>query len=299
MIRRRELVRLELAACALAATVMLAMLVLTLDAVRFHLPALQRTSPAAIPLLVALGLEGMIAAVLTASLLQQIRRQHELLSRLPARSQQLHGIHVHVLPSRQPHAFCVGMLRPQVYISQGLLELLTPREMLSVLAHEGHHARRRDPLRRAIAKAISDAFWFLPTLRTAASAQAAIAELAADAVAIQATGTRPLAAALLAFNKEDALSGPTCARVSQLSGGAPRLWARKGTTVAAGIVILALAALATWLLIPDPIPLCLPLDTAPEAPLAIAILVVACTPAAVLARAAQAIENDQDRRPRR
>ena len=121
----------------------------------------------------------------------------------------LHGHAVLVVPSRRSHAFCVGLLRPDVVVSDGLIERLSEAELRSVLAHERHHARRRDPLRRALVKAFCDGFWFIPALRTAARAQATVSELAADAVAMRSTGAQPLASALLAF--ED--------------GGAPVLWA--------------------------------------------------------------------------
>src|SRR5262249_50433237 len=56
-----------------------------------------------------------------------------------------------VLPVEEPQAFVLGMLKPRVYLSQGLLETLSPDDLRLVLAHEKAHARRRDPLRRFVA----------------------------------------------------------------------------------------------------------------------------------------------------
>ena len=124
-------------------------------------------------------------------------------------------------------------------LSDGLIERLSEAELRSVLAHERHHARRRDPLRRALVKACCDGFWFVPALRTAARAQATVSELAADAVAMRSAGPQPLASALLAF-EDGERSGPCSGRVQHLLGktaGAP-------SPLAAGAVLLSLAALA-------------------------------------------------------
>jgi hypothetical protein len=100
MLSRRDLVRLELAAFALAATVMLVMVVVALDAVRFHLPAIEANAPGTLPLVVALGLEATIVAVLAASLARQAVRQRALRRRLPARPVFLYGAEVFIAAAR-------------------------------------------------------------------------------------------------------------------------------------------------------------------------------------------------------
>lgn len=45
-------------------------------------------------------------------------------------------------------AWCAGLLRPQVYLSRGLIESLTPRQVQIILAHELTHAIRKDNLRK-------------------------------------------------------------------------------------------------------------------------------------------------------
>ena len=144
-----------------------------------------------------------------------------------------------VVPSRRPHAFCVGLLRPVVVLSDGLIERLSEAELRSVLAHEHHHARRRDPLRRALVKAFCDGFWFIPALRPTARAQATVSELAADAVAMRSAGAQPLASALLAF-EDGERSGPCGGRVRQLLGDGAR------GAVAAGLGGRAARARARW-----------------------------------------------------
>ena len=48
------------------------------------------------------------------------------------------------LSTARPFCFTVGMLRPRIYISTGLLQELSPRDQQAVLAHEAAHVRRRD-----------------------------------------------------------------------------------------------------------------------------------------------------------
>ncbi|MGH7823083.1 MAG: M48 family metalloprotease, partial [Candidatus Binatia bacterium] len=56
-----------------------------------------------------------------------------------------------VLPIEEPEAFVLGVLRPTVYVSRGLLREAQPSDLRSVLVHESAHVRRRDPLRRIVA----------------------------------------------------------------------------------------------------------------------------------------------------
>src|SRR5688572_7253653 len=166
-----ELARLELAVCALAATLFAVMLVVGVDALRFH---------GASPVLIA---EALVLAVMAGSFTREALRQRRFRVRLPAERRALCGAPVLVVPSRRPLAFCLGLVRPAVVVSDGLIERLSEAELRSVIAHEHHHARRHDPLRRALVKAFCDGFWFVPALRSTARAQAVVSELAADAVA--------------------------------------------------------------------------------------------------------------------
>ena len=100
---------------------------------------------------------------------------------------QVHG--VAVLPSAAPQAFVVGLLRPRVYLSHGLLATLCPEELAAVLAHEQAHARRRDPLIRWIAG--FGLSWHVPGIAAALQRQLRrTQEMAADADAAQAVGDR-------------------------------------------------------------------------------------------------------------
>jgi beta-lactamase regulating signal transducer with metallopeptidase domain len=129
-----------------------------------------------------------------------------------------------VIEDDAPQAFCIGMLRPRIYVSRPALELLGDDELAAVLAHEAHHARRRDPLRLLTARALADALFFLPAVRRLPERYAAIAELAADEMATRARGGRAaLASALLAFDEHPSAAAVGIApeRVEQLLGQRP------------------------------------------------------------------------------
>lgn len=280
VIERGHLVRLELAVCALGATILLTMLVVGVDALRFH--SGEWLSPAS----AVVAFEALALTLMTASLTRQCVRQRTLARRLPTEPHVILGTPVLLVPSRRPHAFTLGFLRPRIVLSDGLLELLDDAELRCVLAHERHHARRRDPLRRALVKAVCDGFWFLPPLRRTAHAHAAISELAADAVAIRSTGAQPLASALVAFEDHGgSTAGATPERVRHLLGHVRRP-ASALPLVVASAVLLALAGATVYLLRPVPAELCLPLSTALGAPLALLVLAVACVPAGLIGRAA-------------
>jgi hypothetical protein len=126
----------------------------------------------------------------------------------------------------RPLAFCAGLLRPRVYVSTGALARLDPDALAAVIAHERHHAQRRDPLRIAAGRVFGELLFFVPGLRGLASRQRSLAELSADEGAIHAAlGSRSgLARAMLTFS--DAPNGPdevgfAPARVDYLLGRSP------------------------------------------------------------------------------
>lgn len=98
----------------------------------------------------------------------------------------------HRLPARQvvfldiatPHAFCLGFFRPRIWLTAGLVELLSDTELNAVLAHEAHHCRNRDPLRLVISRALKAAFFFLPVIGDLAQAADLQQEISADQAAI-------------------------------------------------------------------------------------------------------------------
>ena len=155
------------------------------------------------------------------------------------------GKRTSVIDDDRPLAFCSGLLRPTVYLSRGTVAALNQPELRAVLAHEEHHARRRDPLRLLIARSLADGLFFLPALRQIARRYAALAEIAADEAAVRNSGSpAPLAAALLAFDAhpEAAAVGISPERIDHLEGVRAR-WELPSLLVA-GSAVIAVAVLA-------------------------------------------------------
>jgi Zn-dependent protease with chaperone function len=96
-----------------------------------------------------------------------------------------------------PHIFCLGFWRPCIWLTAGLVELLTDEELKAVLAHEAYHCHRRDPLRLLISRTLRSAFFFLPLVEDLAKGAELQQELAADQSAITQLGNDlPLLCAL-------------------------------------------------------------------------------------------------------
>lgn len=94
-------------------------------------------------------------------------------------------------------AFCAGVVRPTVFISDAAVTGLSDSELLAVLHHEADHARRHEPLRRAARTAAAEVLTFLPIVGWWSERQIARSELSADAAAERMAGRPALAGALL------------------------------------------------------------------------------------------------------
>ncbi len=114
-----------------------------------------------------------------------------------------------VIPDERPQAFCAGLVAPRVYISSGAVALLDETALTAVLAHEAHHARRRDPLRLAVGRVLARALFFVPGLGELVRRQQTLAELGADENAVNAgpASRSALARAMLAFSESSPAGG--------------------------------------------------------------------------------------------
>jgi BlaR1 peptidase M56 len=149
-----------------------------------------------------------------------------------------------VIDDARPQAFCAGLVRPRVYISTGALAALDDAGLAAVVAHERHHALRRDPLRLAGTRVLASALFFLPSLRLVVQRQQALAELGADEAAVASAGgdRAALAGAMLSFSELDGAdtAGIDPERVDHLLGE------HGGWRFPMGICLVAALALATF-----------------------------------------------------
>ena len=90
---------------------------------------------------------------------------------------------LHVVPGLPNPAFTAGFLAPRIYVSESLAEHLGDDELAALIAHEGAHVARRDPLRLSVFRALACVLFWLPALRRLADDLSDEAELAADEVA--------------------------------------------------------------------------------------------------------------------
>jgi hypothetical protein len=172
-----------------------------------------------VAVLAALGLVVLIAAARAG--VREVRADRRFRRAMTHRGSPS-GHPVVIIDSDRPQAFCAGLLHPRVYVSRGALELLSADELSAVLAHERHHARRRDPLRLACARVLADALFFLPPLRRLGEQQTSLSEMAADDAAVIAAAGDPaaLASAMLRFSESSPAGAPGIApeRIDHLVG---------------------------------------------------------------------------------
>jgi Zn-dependent protease with chaperone function len=263
-----DLRRARFAVAAFGATAFLMSLLFALDVVRFHRDVLVEAL-AALPrgelhvqgaLLVSLALADLVALCrAVTSISRGVQAHRRVTHRMPVLDRPVVAGHrVQIVAGARPIAFCAGLLRPRVYVSVGALETLAPDALAAVVAHEAHHAGRRDPLRSLIVRAIGDAY----SLGALPRREQALAELAADAAAVRSRGAAPLASALLAFHGDAAGIAPE--RVDRLAGERPGTGMPRALVAGAAAIIGALVLLlAVGLLVHDRPPVCLPLASAP------------------------------------
>jgi Zn-dependent protease with chaperone function len=99
-------------------------------------------------------------------------------------------------PATRPAAFCFGLARPKVVVSDGLLARLSPAEQAAAIWHEAQHARVREPLRCLCARLASRTFFWMPVLADVFERYLLVKELDADRLAAARTSRRALAGAL-------------------------------------------------------------------------------------------------------
>ncbi len=232
-------------------------------------------------LLAALLVGAVVAATLLAAgveLARQLLRLHKLqrdLRRLPRLAgsvpvaSSFPPYRLLLVDAEQPHCFTIGLLRPTVVVSSGLVGTLTADELHAALCHEAVHARRHDPLRILAASIATAAVFFAPVLKDLQRGARVAEELEADRLAAERCGVIPLLSALRSLIGSgtsgraalSSMAGSTALsqRIAALEGLPPHL--------TLGSVRLATTIASTFLLIG--LGLSVPTDVAAPKPLAV------------------------------
>lgn len=104
---------------------------------------------------------------------------------------------IRVVPGLPLPAFTAGWVRPRIFITADLARLLTLDELTAVIAHEGAHAARRDPLRLSLLRFLADTLFYIPALRRLADDMADETEIAADDIAASGATTSVILASAI------------------------------------------------------------------------------------------------------
>lgn len=146
-----------------------------------------------------------------------------------------------ILPTAEPVAYSLGGRRPQVVVSVGLVDALTPRQRAAVLRHEASHLRHRHHRTLVAASALDHAVGLVPGVRAGtASLRNALERWADEDASGRTPGSRScLRSALLA--SAHALAAPQVAAFGGLAVLAERADALRRPAPSASVLARTLA----------------------------------------------------------
>jgi len=173
------------------------------------------------------------------------------LQRLPraGRRLELERQGVACITSVAPAAFCAGAIRPRVYVTDSLVDLLDPSALAAVIAHEQAHAQRRDPLRRSLLAALSDLLLRAPWVLWLRNRHNEQAEISADRAAALRLGPTAVADALTTLTTKGNEVSTEAAGVGSMSTPRLRLiFASAMATVAVAVMLLCVSQAVLLLL---------------------------------------------------
>ncbi|MCM3755862.1 M56 family metallopeptidase [Sporosarcina aquimarina] len=86
-------------------------------------------------------------------------------------------------------AITMGLVRPRIVLSTGLMKLLTDDELTAVIYHEMYHKENHDPLKNFLISLCSSTLWYIPILKWFNQKYRIFKELLADEFAIEKQAT--------------------------------------------------------------------------------------------------------------
>ena len=117
---------------------------------------------------------------------------------------------VSLLDSASPLCFCLGLFRPRIFISTGLVEILSDEECEALLLHEKCHLESRDPLKMLVGRLTVLTMALFPVLRDIFKRYLREKEVAADERAVRYQGhNRGIAGALVKLLELEVPTNPS------------------------------------------------------------------------------------------
>lgn len=159
-------------------------------------------TPQVVGFLLSAAVLGRAAACITAGAITRHRRrlQHAHMLRIVARpAPELRAV---VLDHSSPMAYCLPGRLGQTVVTRGALDVLAPKELAAVLAHERAHLRARHDLALAPIQALARAFPRVPLLTGAARELPVLLEMCADDVAARRHGAAAVVGALCVLSSQ-------------------------------------------------------------------------------------------------
>jgi len=86
-------------------------------------------------------------------------------------------------------ALTLGLLRPKIIVSTGVIDMFSKQEVEAILLHERYHALNRDPFKIFLLTLILDGMGYIPSMKTMVSNFRTWKELLADQFAMSQMGT--------------------------------------------------------------------------------------------------------------
>lgn len=109
-------------------------------------------------------------------------------------SRTLHGLRLEdkalLISDPKPFAFCLGIIQPKIYVSTGLFQIVTEKELEAILYHEQYHIKNHDALTMILGQVNKTLFPFLPILSDLLQKYQIEREVHADEEAIIKSGNK-------------------------------------------------------------------------------------------------------------
>ncbi|UYX54164.1 M56 family metallopeptidase [Bacillus thuringiensis] len=95
------------------------------------------------------------------------------------------GKQIYILPTMEVTAFTIGLFRPKVVMSEGILQTFSEKEIDAIVFHEEYHQNNLDPLKLFCFTLLAEGMMYIPILKGLLQRYHTYQELAADKYAMQ------------------------------------------------------------------------------------------------------------------